>query len=115
MVHYVVKESDREFKPVEWGRTKSIIDAESVGAKSLLVGITEYSAGTEHKLHRHNGQEEIIIVLDGEGISKTEAGEKPISPGSFAFIPADTDHATINVLNNKPLKVVIVKAPPDVQ
>jgi quercetin dioxygenase-like cupin family protein len=113
MGHSVIKESDRDFILVEWGRRKSLIGPESVGAKYLRVGITEYAPGKEHKLHRHPKQEEIIFVLDGEGISVTKDGEKVIKPGSFAFIPAGIDHATRNALKVKPLKAVIIKAPPE--
>lgn len=109
----VVREGDREFRPVEWGRTKSIIGPGNVGSQFLTVGITEYAPGTEHKLHRHPGHEEVIYVLDGEGISRTKDGDKPITKGTFAYIPADTDHATINVLKNKALKAIIFKAPPE--
>ncbi|MFC1890845.1 cupin domain-containing protein [Thermodesulfobacteriota bacterium] len=113
MGHFVIREDDNEFMPNEWGRSKKIIGPENVGAKYLKVHITEYAPGSEHKLHRHPGHEEVIVVLDGEGISRTEDGDKQISPGAFAFIPADTDHATINVLKNKPLKAIIFTAPPE--
>ena len=113
MGHYVAREDDSEFNPVKWGRTKGIIGPENVGAKYLRVSITEYAPGVEHTVHTHQDQEEVIFVLDGEGISRTKEGDKPISTGAFAFIPAGTEHATINVLKNKPLKAIIFKAPPE--
>ncbi|MFC1908703.1 cupin domain-containing protein [Chloroflexota bacterium] len=113
MGHFVIREGDTGFMPREFGRSKGIINLENVGAKYLKVHITEYAPGTAHELHRHPGHEEVIFVLDGEGISRTKDGDKPINPGAFAFIPADTDHATINVLKDKPLKAIIVTAPPE--
>ena len=111
----VVMEGDREFRHVDWGRSKSLIGPENVGAKYLKIGITEYAPGTVHKLHRHTGQEEVIFVLEGRGITKTKDGEQMIGPGAFVFVPADTDHATINVLKDKPMKAIIIKAPPEEQ
>jgi quercetin dioxygenase-like cupin family protein len=108
----VVRENEREFNPVEWGKTKNLFGPENVGAKYLKINITEYAPGTEHKLHRHPGQEEVIFVLEGEGITRTDAGDQPIRSGSFVFVPADTDHATINVRKDKPMKAVIIKSPP---
>ncbi len=108
----VVRENEREFVPVEWGRTKNLFGPESVGARHLKINITEYAPGTEHALHRHPDQEEVIYVLEGEGISRTNAGDQPIHSGSFVFVPADTDHATINLSKNKPMKAVIIKSPP---
>jgi quercetin dioxygenase-like cupin family protein len=112
MGSFVVREDEREFVPAEWGRTKTLFGPQNVGAKYLKINITEYAPGTEHRLHRHPDQEEVIFILEGEGITRTEAGDQPIRRGSFVFIPANTDHATINVLKNKPMKAVIVKSPP---
>jgi len=108
----VVRENEREFVGVEWGKTKHLFGPESVGAKYLKISITEYSPGGEHTLHRHPDQEEVIYVLEGEGISRTKAGDQPIRAGSFVFIPADTDHATINLRKDKPMKAIIIKSPP---
>lgn len=112
MGSFVLKEDEREYIPVDWGRTKNLFGPENGGAKYLKINITEYAPGTEHKLHRHPGQEEVIYVLEGEGITRTDSGDKPIRSGSFVFIPADTDHATINVQKDKPMKAIIIKAPP---
>ena len=109
----VAKENEGEFKLTEWGKTKNIFGSENVGTKYLQINITEYAPGTEHKLHNHPKQEEVIFVLDGEGITRTMDGDKPISPGSFVFVPANTDHATVNIQNDKPMKAIIIKAPPE--
>jgi quercetin dioxygenase-like cupin family protein len=108
----VVREEEREFVPVEWGKTKNLFGPENVGAKYLKINITEYAPGTEHTLHRHPDQEEVIYVLEGEGISRTKGADLPIRAGSFVFVPADTDHATINLNKDKPMRAVIIKSPP---
>ena len=108
----VIREEEKEYFPVAWGRTKNIFGTENVGAQYLKINITEYAPGTEHKLHRHPGQEEVIYVLDGEGITRTDAGDQGIGPGSFVFVPGDTDHATINVLKDRPMRAIIIKSPP---
>lgn len=108
-----IKEEQREYVTVDWGKTKNIFGAENVDAKYLRINITEYAPGTAHKLHRHPGQEEVIYVLEGEGITRTDAGDQRIGPGSFVFVPADTDHATLNVQEDKPMRAVIIKSPPE--
>ncbi len=113
MAHSVVTEHEMKFEVVEWGQTKSIFGPENVGSRNVRINITEYAPGTEHKLHKHPRQEEIIYVLEGNGISRTKEGDKPISPGSFVYVPANTDHATINLQKNKPMKAIIIKAPPE--
>ena len=108
----VVKKNEKEFQSVDWGKTKNIFGIENVGAKYLKINITEYAAGTAHKLHRHPEQEEVIYILDGEGITRTDAGDQRIGPGSFVFVPAGTDHATLNILKDRPMKAIIIKSPP---
>jgi len=108
----VVKEDEKEFVRVDWGRTKNIFGTENVKAKYLKINITEYAAGTAHKLHRHPEKEEVIYILDGEGITRTDAGDQRIGPGSFVFVPAGTDHATLNILKDRPMKAIIIKSPP---
>lgn len=109
----VVREGERRFVPKNWGKTKEIFGSGNVGAKYLRINITEYAPATEHELHKHPGQEEVLFILEGEGISRTKDGDKPISAGAFVFIPADTDHATINILKDRPMKAIIIKAPPE--
>ncbi len=113
MASSVVREDEREYMPVEWGKTKNIFGPENVGTKYLKINITEYAPGTQHKLHRHPGQEEVILILEGEGITRTDDGDKPIRAGDFVFVPADTDHATLNVFKDKPMKAVVIKSPPE--
>ena len=109
----VVWENDVEYVPVAWGRSKKFVNPDKVGSKYIGVGITEYAPGTAHELHQHPGQEEVIYVLEGEGITRTDAGDQPIRPGAFVFIPADTEHATINVHSDKPMRAIIMKGPPN--
>jgi quercetin dioxygenase-like cupin family protein len=112
MGSFVVREDEKEYGPVEWGKTKNLFGPENVGAKYVNINITEYAPGTEHKLHRHPDQEEVIFVLEGEGVTRTDAGDQPIRAGSFVFVPANTDHATINTLKGRPMKAIIIKSPP---
>ena len=105
---YVVREEERKFRAVEWGKTKNLFGRENVNAKYVRINITEYAPGTEHKLHIHPSQEEVIYVLEGEGITRTDNGDKRIGPGAFVFVPANTRHATLNILKDKPMKAIII-------
>ena len=113
MCSFVLRDEEGEFRSVDWGETKVIFGPENVAAKYLRISITEYAPGTEHKLHSHPEQEEVIYILDGEGITRTEGGDKHISAGAFVFVPAGMDHATINVLKDRPMKAIIIKSPPE--
>jgi len=111
MGHASATEKDAAFAQVAWGRTATLFGPENVDARFVRVKITEYAPATEHKLHRHP-EEEVIYVLEGRGVSRTAEGERPMSPGTFVFVPADVDHATINLEKDRPLKAIVVKSPP---
>ena len=57
MGRIVVRESEKEFVPVDYGKRKILIDPESAGARHVRVSITEYAPGNAHEMHRHPNQE----------------------------------------------------------
>jgi quercetin dioxygenase-like cupin family protein len=111
MGHASFTEKDVTFTNVAWGRTATIFGPENVGSRFVRIKITEYAPGTGHRLHRHP-EEEVLFVLEGSGISRTDAGDQPMFPGTFVFVPADTDHTTINLDPDRALRAVIIKSPP---
>jgi len=46
--------------------------------------------------HVHDGFEECIYVLSGQGTTVAESGEIPIRPGDIVLIPANEKHMTRN-------------------
>ena len=46
--------------------------------------------------HRHDGYEECMYILSGEGISQTAGGESPVGAGDTIFVPAGEAHVTRN-------------------
>jgi len=63
--------------------------------------------------HLHQGFEECIYVLSGEGRTCAESGEIPIKPGDIILIPAGEKHMTRNT-GNVPLVLLCFFAVPDV-
>lgn len=60
-----------------------------VGLQELDFDLSEIPSGRmNYPLHRHDGKEELFIVLEGHGEVRTESGTFPISPGDvLAFAP----------------------------
>ncbi|NIR17895.1 MAG: cupin domain-containing protein [Desulfobacterales bacterium] len=108
----VVLVDDVKYEKVDWGLTKNLVGPQNVESKRLKVNITEYLPGYVHKLHAHPGQEEVIYVLSGKGVTETEEDRREIGPGSVVFVPAGLRHATLNLSDSEPLKAIIIKAPP---
>ena len=55
--------------------------------------------------HYHQGFEECIYVLAGEGNTWTESGEHPLKAGDTILIPSGEKHATRNT-GSEPLKLL---------
>jgi mannose-6-phosphate isomerase-like protein (cupin superfamily) len=109
----VLDEKNIPFVNVNWGRTKELVGRYCAAhSEHILMKITEYSPGFVHEKHAHPEQEEIIFVLSGNGFSETGSGIASLYPGCVSMIPAGVPHATHNP-NSEPLRVIIVKAPPD--
>ena len=63
--------------------------------------------------HVHDGFEECIYVLSGQGTTVAESGEIPIRPGDIVLIPANEKHMTRNT-GTEPLVLLCFFAVPDV-
>jgi mannose-6-phosphate isomerase-like protein (cupin superfamily) len=63
--------------------------------------------------HLHDGFEECIYVLSGQGMTVAESGEIPIKPGDIVLIPAGEKHMTRNT-GSEPLVLLCFFPVPDV-
>ena len=63
--------------------------------------------------HLHDGFEECIYVLSGQGTAVAESGEIPIKPGDIVLIPAGEKHMTRNT-GTEPLVLLCFFPVPDV-
>jgi quercetin dioxygenase-like cupin family protein len=68
----------------------------SNGAQHLVVMDVELQPGGGHDFHRHPGQEEMIIVKQGEITQFIESESTTMGPGDSAFVPEGVVHASFN-------------------
>ncbi|MGH8290725.1 MAG: cupin domain-containing protein [Steroidobacteraceae bacterium] len=71
-------------------RTTPLV-SRALGAEHFITGITEIAAGAAVPLHSHNC-EESVVLLEGEGIVETAAGEHRLRPFDSTFIRAGLVH-----------------------
>lgn len=83
------------------GRKSAEIVSGRTGSTSATVRYVEILTAKlgdpPRPMHRHRGVEEIIWVLDGEGVFETPAGIFPIHSGCVIHVPADEPHVTRNM------------------
>jgi mannose-6-phosphate isomerase-like protein (cupin superfamily) len=122
---YVVNERDIAIEAwndpvrgaVSW---RTLLSADRSPSRALTLGVAEVTrqAGTDGRLHRHaqaeayyilSGRGIIHIILSGRGIIHIDGEERPLSPGTVAFIPGGAWHAA-RAVGAEPLRLLYVFA-----
>ncbi len=81
------------------GRNSREIVAAASGAQRSTVRFVEIEpdkSGARRGPHVHFDFEECIHVLSGDGLTRTDKGEYPLTAGDTILIPAGEKHATYN-------------------
>lgn len=82
------------------GRTSVELFSGAVGARGLTVRRVEIPVprpGEPPRApHRHDGFEECIYVLSGEGVTHADSGEYPLAAGDAILVPPGEAHVTRN-------------------
>ena len=95
----------------DWGRIKFLSEPAVTGAERFSFGMVVLEPGKGHERHNHQGCEEIIFVMSGEGEQMVDDQPAvPIRPGASIYIPADIFHSTVNT-GWEPLRLLVVYSP----
>lgn len=76
----------------------------SVGAKSLINGITVFAPGAAIPLHKHNC-EESVLVLEGEAIAVIDGVEHRLKALDTTWLPSNVPHRFINASATREMKI----------
>lgn len=92
---------------IEWrpGVTTRMHAAHSTGARSLCVFEQLCEPGTGAPWHRHEGVEEVIVVVEGRGRFRVGTDETEVEAGGAVRFPAGCRHAFTNV-GDKTLRLI---------
>ncbi|MBD3334655.1 MAG: cupin domain-containing protein, partial [Candidatus Eisenbacteria bacterium] len=82
----VKRYSEVEGQPVQEapGVTIRWVVAREDGAPNFAMRVLEVAPGASTPHHVHSSEHE-VFVLDGKGAVRSEAGERPLSPGTVVF------------------------------
>lgn len=79
------------------GRSSREVISATNGANSTL-RIVEIAPGpTTRGPHVHDGFEEVIHVLEGRAVLKTDGGDLALEAGDTALVPSGERHQTVNL------------------
>ena len=84
--------------------SKDLVTAESGATGGFNLGVAVYTSETFGALQVHDDQEAVYVI---SGVGEIKLGDKtfPVRPGSAAYIPRGTPHATRRT-DSEPVKVV---------
>ncbi len=87
--------------------------AEVTGGATTMWMVEIAPGPSDRGPHVHDDFEEIIHVLAGEGLFRTDGAVIPVGPGDTIVVPAGERHATENV-GGGPLRLVCAFPVPDI-
>ncbi len=70
--------------------TQSLLEEEFGGDKIQIINV-KFTPGARNKFHTHT-TEQILFVIDGEGIVATRDEERTVTPGTVIYFDAGEEH-----------------------
>lgn len=96
---------------LDWGTLKWLVNPSDVEGADTTVGEVIVFPGRGHAVHRHPNAQEVIYVIEGEGVQTVGDGEPfAIKAGDAVFIPKDVDHSTFNT-SWRSLRLIVTYSP----
>jgi quercetin dioxygenase-like cupin family protein len=100
---------DAGMNPIATGNQSSI--SRLVWGVNLSANHVQVSPGTEIKMHYHEGLEEVILVIGGQGIINATGMNYTIKAGDLLYLPVNMPSA-MYVIGDENLELVSIYAPP---
>ena len=91
-----VRQEDVEQERFDWGTIGWRCRPANTGARRLVVMDVTLEPGEGHPFHRHDGQEEMIIVKQGAVTQFLERDSSTLRPGDSVYIDGGVVHASYN-------------------
>jgi oxalate decarboxylase/phosphoglucose isomerase-like protein (cupin superfamily) len=96
---------------LDWGSVQWLSEPKVTGTTEMTTGVVTIFPGMGHSTHSHPGSEEMIIMLEGEGIQTVEVDGKvhksDIKKGDLVHIPKGAPHSTFTK-GDKPLVALAI-------
>ncbi|MFQ5954642.1 MAG: cupin domain-containing protein [Kiloniellales bacterium] len=91
--------------------SKMLVRPENSDAKLIDYRISSYQPKAHVAPHRHQVQEQIYHILDGQGLMELDGERRVVHPNDVIFIPPGVEHAIYNT-GLQDLVFLVVTAPP---
>lgn len=95
---------------LDWGSLAWLSNPPATGARNLTVIDVLLKPGEGHNFHRHDGQEEVLVVVSGTVEQWVMQEKRILRAGDAAFIDSNEVHASFNV-GDDDVKIVAILGP----
>jgi oxalate decarboxylase/phosphoglucose isomerase-like protein (cupin superfamily) len=94
-----------------WGTVQWLSEPKVTGTTNMITGVVTIYPGMGHDVHNHPGSEEMIIMLEGEGVQTVMIGNvehrRELKKGDLVHIPEGAPHSTFT-MGDKPLVALAI-------
>jgi len=95
----------------DWGVIKPLVSTDNTDDPAVSMMHVILLPGKGHERHNHEGSDEILYILAGEGDQMVDDGEPfAVRPGQTVFIPKGAFHSTVNT-GYEPMVILAIYAP----
>lgn len=91
-----VKQSAVEQEQFDWGTIGWRCRPANTGSQNLVVMDVTLGPGEGHAFHRHDGQDEMIIIRQGSVTQFIESKSTTLATGDSVYLDAGVVHASYN-------------------
>ena len=105
-----VKQAEIGRESFDWGEVGWRCRPDVTGAKQITVMDVTLQPGAGHAFHRHDGQEEMIIVKSGRIEQWLEQEKAELGPGDSVYIDSGVVHASYT-LGDEPAQLQVLLGP----
>ena len=88
-----------------------VVGQGDVQSERMAAGLTIFEPGEASAYHVHETSDEVIYVIRGSGIVRSEGEEASFGAGVFMFNPSGVHHQHVNT-GSEPLVMIFVYSPP---
>ena len=81
------------------------------GSSNLAITWVDCAPGSEQRLHVHETQEQVYVIVRGSGVMRVAGEEQEVGPGTMVYVPPGSEHAIRND-GNETLTYISATAPP---
>ena len=86
--------------------SKPLVMPETSGARHLDYRISMYQPMAHVARHKHQVQEQIYHVLEGEGLMEIDGESHVVRKHDYIFLPPGVDHSTRNTRSTSPVLLI---------